>query len=91
MEKLNGYLLDDNKRLYVAPFQRKSERQKILQRIHEENYETRSNNFCLYVSNLDIMIDENLLEQVFSRFGRVIKTHVSSRMGLKVISYTFSV
>ncbi len=77
MEKLNGYLLEDGKNLYVGPFQRKSERQNELRRIQEENLTKRSNNLCLYISNLDSMIDENILEAIFSKFGRITKTHVS--------------
>jgi RNA recognition motif-containing protein len=77
MEKLNGCLLDDGKYLYVAPFQRKSERQNELRRIQAENINQRSNNLCLYISNLDVTIDEKLLEAIFNKFGRVTKTHVS--------------
>jgi len=77
MEKLNGYLLEDGKNLYVGPFQRKSERQNELRRIREENLNKRSNNLCLYVSNLDTMVDEKMLEAIFNKFGRVTKTRVS--------------
>jgi RNA recognition motif-containing protein len=76
MEKLNGYALEDGKNLYVAPFQRKSERQNELRRIQEENLNRRSNNLCLYISNLDIMVDEKILEALFTKFGKVTKTHV---------------
>jgi len=76
MEKLNGYTLEDGKKLYVAPFQRKSERENELRKIHEENLNQRSNNLCLYISNLDMMVDENILEAIFSKFGQVTKTHV---------------
>jgi len=77
MEKLNGHLLENGKNLYVGLFQRKSERQNELRRIQEENLNTRSNNLCLYVSNLDTMVDEKILEAIFNKFGRVTKTHVS--------------
>jgi hypothetical protein len=63
--------------LYVGPFQRKSERLNELRRIREEDLNTRSNNLCLYISNLDTMIDEKLLEGLFNKFGRVTKIHVS--------------
>lgn len=76
MEKLNGYELEDGKNLYVGPFQKKSERQKDLQRIQEENLNKRSNNLCLYISNLDLMVDEKILEAIFTKFGKVTKAHV---------------
>ncbi len=63
--------------MYVGPFQRKSERLNELRRIREEDLNTRSNNLCLYISNLDTMVDEKFLEFIFNKFGRVTKTHVS--------------
>lgn len=88
MEKLNGYLLDDNKHLYVGYFQKKSERQKELQRIQEENHNRQSNDLCLYVSNLDITIDEKFLETIFSDFGRITKAHVNIQ-GIKINTLYF--
>ncbi|CAF4046525.1 unnamed protein product [Adineta steineri] len=76
IDKLNGYLLDDNKHLYVGIFQRKSERQKELQQVHAENIDKRSNNLCLYISNLDVKIDEIFLGNLFNQFGQVTKTHI---------------
>jgi hypothetical protein len=77
MDKLNEYSLDDGKYLYVAPFQRKSERQNVLRQNQADNYNQRSSNLCLYISNLDMTIDERVLEVIFNKFGRVTKTHVS--------------
>jgi RNA recognition motif-containing protein len=77
MENLNGYSLNDGKHLYVAPFQRKNERVNEIRRLQEENYNRRANNQCLYISNLDTIIDEKQLEAIFSKFGIVTKTHVS--------------
>ncbi|CAF1069967.1 unnamed protein product [Adineta ricciae] len=76
MEHLNGHPLEQNKHLYVAFFQTKSEREKELRRVHEENRERRSHQLCLYVSNLDTMIDEKQLENIFSKFGTITKTHI---------------
>ena len=77
MERLNGYSLEDGKKLYVGPFQRKSERENEMRRQHEENLKIRSNNLSLYVSNLDTAVDEKFLEAIFSKFGNVTKAHVS--------------
>ncbi|CAF0862576.1 unnamed protein product [Rotaria sordida] len=76
MMNLNGYVLHDGKQLYVGRFQKKSERQNELLRIREENQHKQSNNLSLFVSNLDPLIDEQLLEVIFTKFGRVTKTHI---------------
>ncbi|CAF1254957.1 unnamed protein product [Adineta ricciae] len=76
MEHLNGHPLEQNKHLYVGFFQRKSERQKELRRAQEEIWGRRSHQLCLYVSNLDTMIDEKQLENIFSKFGTITKTHI---------------
>ncbi|CAF3137969.1 unnamed protein product [Rotaria sp. Silwood2] len=76
MMNLNGHILEDGKQLYVGPFQKKSERQNDLQRMREENHHIQSNNLSLFVSNLDPVIDEQLLEVIFTKFGKVTKTHI---------------
>ncbi|UJR32290.1 hypothetical protein I4U23_019754 [Adineta vaga] len=44
--------------------------------MQEEIHEKRSNQLCLYISNLDTMIDEKYLEEISSRFGTITKTHI---------------
>lgn len=63
--------------MYVGPFQKKSERQYELRRLHRENLSQRADNLSLYISNMDSLIDEKILEAIFSKYGRVTKTHVS--------------
>jgi RNA recognition motif-containing protein len=73
--------------LYVSPFQRKSERQNELRKIQEENLNKRSNNLCLYISNLDTTIDEKILEAIFTKFGKITKTHVSIKIKIIHLNY----
>lgn len=73
---MNGHLLADGQRLYVGYFQKKAQRVNELRRIHEENLTKRSNDLCLYISNLDTTVNETILEGLFSRFGKVTKVHV---------------
>lgn len=75
--RLDGYILEDGKRLYVGPFQKKTLRQKELQRMHQENQHKESQSVSLYISNLDVTIDERLLELIFSKYGNVTGTNVS--------------
>lgn len=73
--------MENGKCLYVGFFQKKSERVQELRRLHQDNLSKRADNLCLYLSNLDRMIDEKILEAIFSQYGPVTKTHVCIKGG----------
>ena len=62
---MNGHRLENGKQLYVGRFQRRAERS-----------EMRTQQGSLYLSNLDLNIDEYFLHEIFNRFGKITHIHV---------------
>ncbi|KAJ8868301.1 hypothetical protein PR048_029817 [Dryococelus australis] len=80
VEELDGFLLAEGKRLYVAPAQKKTERQQMLKQKYEDLKSKRATLFRgrnLYLKNLDQSVDDECLLREFSAFGTVLSAKVS--------------
>ncbi|XP_019194171.1 PREDICTED: polyadenylate-binding protein 4-like [Ipomoea nil] len=85
VEALNGELIG-SKRLFVGRAQKKSERERLLRSVCEEDKLTLRDHKLeasrLYVGNLGVSINERKLDELFRAYGKVVSVNIIRSNGI---------